>query len=74
MRQLLAVAFLGTTLAFGATAALAGENREPQFPPPAASVSIVSQPSANVSLVAGGDEPTSVYPQLADDNWGHREQ
>ncbi len=71
MRQFLAVAFLGATLAFSASAALAGDKVDyvPSYQP-AQSVSIVSRTSSSVSVVAGGRNTTAtdVYRQLRDDN------
>ncbi len=71
MRQFLAVAFLGATLAFSASAALAGDKVDyvPSYQP-AQSVSIVSRTSSSVSVVAGGRNitATDVYRQLREDN------
>ncbi len=78
MRQFLAVAVLGATLAFNASAALAGEKVDyvPSYQPaqsvvqPAQSVSIVSRTGSGVSVVAGGSNTTAtdVYRQLREDN------
>ncbi len=79
MRQFLAVAVLGATLAFNASAALAGEKVDyvPSYQParsvsipPAQSVSIVSRTEPVQSVVAGGRNTTAtdVYRQLRDDN------
>ena len=73
MRQFLAVAVLGATMAFSAGAALAGEKVDytPSFQP-AQSVSIVSptvsQMASSQSAVAGGTTATDVFRQLRDDN------
>jgi hypothetical protein len=71
MRQLLAVAFLGATLAIGSSAALAGEKVDyrPSFEP-AQSVSVVSRTESHESVVAGSRTitATSVFRQLREDN------
>ena len=74
MRQFLAMAFLGATLAFGASAALADEKVD--YIPPfqrTQSVSVVSRPviptGPGESAVAGSSiTATSVYRQLREDN------
>jgi hypothetical protein len=80
MRQFVAVAFLGATLAFSASAALAyGDKIDyvPSYQQPAQSVSIVSQTvirtGSSESLVAGGRNTTAtdVYRQLREDNREH---
>ena len=77
MRQVLAVAFLGATLAFGASAAFAYGDKIDYVPShqPAQSVSIVSpaasQTVSSQSAVAGNTTATDVYRQLRDDNREH---
>ena len=75
MRQLLAVAFLGATLGFGAGSALASDTVD--YVPPyqrTQSESVVSRtvigPESRESLVAGGGgaTTTSVYRQLREVN------
>ncbi len=75
MRQFLAMAVLGATLAFGASAALAGEKVDYRPPyEPMQSVSVVSgtmnhQTAPSGSVVAGGNTTaTQVYRQLRDEN------
>ncbi len=78
MRQFLAVAFLGATLAFSASAAFAfGDKVDyvPSYQPtlsvvqPTLSVSIVSRTESSVSTVAGSN-PTasSLYRQWREEN------
>ena len=74
MRQLWAVVFLGATLAFDASAALAyGDNTDyvPSYQR-TQSESVVSRtvilPASPEFLVAGGGTATSVYRQLRDVN------
>ena len=71
MRQFLAVAFLGATLAFGASAVLADEKVDyrPSFEP-AQSVSVVSRTESHESVVAGDSAvtATSAFRQLREDN------
>ncbi len=79
MRQFLAVAFVGATLAFSASAALAYGDKVDYVPSyqAAQSVSIVSQTvnqtASSESVVAGGGTitATDVYRQLRDDNREH---
>jgi len=76
MRQFLAMAVLGATLAFGASAALAGEKVDYRAPyEPTQSVSVMSgtmnhQTASSGSVLAGGGNTTAtdVYRQLRDDN------
>jgi len=79
MRQFLAVAFLGATLAFSASAAFAfGDKVDyvPSYQPaqsvvqPTLSVSIVSRTESSVSTVAGSSVPTasSLYRQWREEN------
>jgi len=82
MRQFLAVAVLGATLVFSASAAFAYGDRidykspydmaefQPVQSQPAQSVSIVSRTEPSKSVVAGGRNTTAtdVYRQLRDDN------
>ncbi len=79
MRQFLAVAFLGATLAFSASAAFAfGDKVDyvPSYQPaqsvvqPTQNVSIVSRTESSVSTFAGGRNTTAtdVYRQLREDN------
>ncbi len=76
MRQFLGVAVLGATLAFGASAALAGEKVDYRPPyEPTQSVSVMSgtvnhQTASSGSVVAGGSTitATSVFRQLREDN------
>ncbi len=76
MRQFLAMAVLGATLAFGASAALAGEKVDYRPPyEPMQSVSVISgtmnhQMAPSGSAVAGGGNTTAtdVFRQLRDEN------
>ena len=76
MRQFLAMAFLGATLAFSASAALADEKVD--YIPPSQrtqGVSVVSRPviptGPGESAVAGSITATSVYRQLREENKEH---
>ncbi len=74
MRQFLAMAFLGATLAFGASAALASDQVDYRPPyKPMQTVSTVSSTAtlteSDHSMVAGGNTTaTDVFRQLRDDN------
>ncbi len=76
MRQFLGVAVLGATLAFGASAALAGEKVDYRPPyEPTQNVLVMSgtvnhQTASSGSVVAGGSTitATSVFRQLREDN------
>ena len=76
MRQWLTAAFLGTALAFGASAALADEKVDyvPSYQR-TQSVSVVSltatRTASGQSVVAGAITATSVYRQLREDNREH---
>ncbi len=82
MRQFLAVAFLGATLAFSVSTAFAYGDKVDYVPSyqsaqsvvqPTQSVSIVSKTESSVSQVAGSSVPTatSVLRQLREDNREH---
>lgn len=71
MRKFLAVAVLGSTLAFGVGTALASDTVDHGIgDQPAQSVS--SESDYGKSVVAGGDNTTqTVYQRLRDENFGH---
>lgn len=71
MRQYLAVAVLGATLAFGASTAFASDNVDTGVPfQPAQSV-IVSQSESGSMVAGGGTSGESVYQMLREENREH---
>lgn len=75
MRQLLAVAFLGATLAFSASAAFAYGDTVDYVPPylrtqsePVASRAVTLRESRGSVVAGGGVTATSVYRQLREEN------
>jgi hypothetical protein len=73
MRTFVAVAVLGTTLAFGAGAAFASDTVDYQGPyQPVKIVSSGSGTESDHSMVAGdGGTTPGVYQQLREENFGH---
>lgn len=71
MRQFLAVAVLGASLAFFAGAAFASENvdYQPAFQP-TQNVAIENRTESVESVVAGGAAPVSVWSELRYENYG----
>lgn len=71
MRKFLAMAVLGSVLAFGAGTALASDTVDHGIGDTGTPI-VSSQTDDDQSVVAGGDNtPHGVYQQLRDENFGH---